>query len=385
MLKHLNNLPSEYSAEFDNIDKDSWYKLLDLFDDANIYQTWAYEEVRHGRKNMSHFILKNNNKVVAISQARILKVPLLKMGMAYIRWGPLWILRDTKPDLDIFRHAVRALANEYVLRRNYVLRLRPILFEHAAPYSEVLMTEGYDEVTSEGKQRTFLLSLKYSMDELRQNTNKQWRRHLKLSEQNGFNIVTGTADEQYDALIRVYEAMLDIKRFDKPNDIHEFRLIQQRLPEHLKMNTLLCYSNGEPCAAALCTTMGNSAMNIYRATNGVGRNNNASYFLQWKVLEWAKHQRSNIFNVNGVNPERNPGTFSFKAGLCGKKAADVRYIGVFDCCPHSILSHIMKVIQMARFSYKHANYRLATFLNYLSSLCTAIVPGFFPSRSTNAK
>ena len=64
--------------------------MLDLFDDANIYQTAAYGEVRWGKKNLSRLVLKRDGEVVGIAQLRIIRPTPLKFGMAYLRWGPLW-------------------------------------------------------------------------------------------------------------------------------------------------------------------------------------------------------------------------------------------------------------------------------------------------------
>jgi hypothetical protein len=34
--------------------------------------------------------------------------------------------------------------------------------------------------------------------------------------------------------------------------------------------------------------------------------------------------------MSGINPERNPGTYAYKAGLCGKNGRDVYFLGLFD-------------------------------------------------------
>jgi lipid II:glycine glycyltransferase (peptidoglycan interpeptide bridge formation enzyme) len=38
-------------------------------------------------------------------------------------------------------------------------------------------------------------------------------------------------------------------------------------------------------------------------------------------------------NLNGINPQTNPGTYVFKQGLAGKSSRDVYYLGRFDSCP----------------------------------------------------
>ncbi len=37
-----------------------------------------------------------------------------------------------------------------------------------------------------------------------------------------------------------------------------------------------------------------------------------------------------IYNLNGINPTNNPGTYKFKKDLAGKNGKDVYYFGRFD-------------------------------------------------------
>ncbi len=92
------SLDAGYSAEVDEVDEAHWYGLLRQFEDANIYQAWAYGLVRSGRQNISHLVLKEHGKVVAIAQSRIMKAPVIGAGVAYVMWGPLWRLREGQAD-----------------------------------------------------------------------------------------------------------------------------------------------------------------------------------------------------------------------------------------------------------------------------------------------
>jgi hypothetical protein len=78
----LNNNSKGYIVEIDQLDKTEWEKLIQIFDDASIYQTWSYGAVRWGQANLSHIIIKENNEVLAAAQMRIIKIPFLKAGIA---------------------------------------------------------------------------------------------------------------------------------------------------------------------------------------------------------------------------------------------------------------------------------------------------------------
>jgi len=42
---------SAWQVEVDRVDAAEWSHMLDLFDDANIYQTWSYGAVRWEKKS----------------------------------------------------------------------------------------------------------------------------------------------------------------------------------------------------------------------------------------------------------------------------------------------------------------------------------------------
>ena len=85
----MQQLNPAFHAEFDSINKERWNKYIHNFKDANLYQTWSYEEIRSGKKKMSHFILKQNKKNVAMAQIRIVIIPVIKLKIAYILNGSI--------------------------------------------------------------------------------------------------------------------------------------------------------------------------------------------------------------------------------------------------------------------------------------------------------
>jgi hypothetical protein len=325
-------LEEGYTAEFDTVDKNEWHNIIDQFSDSNIYQTWSYDAVRCGEGNISHCVLRLNNKIVAAAQARIVRIPIIGLGAAYIRWGPLWQLRNQNNDPGIFRMAIRALRNEYVRRRGLVLRIFPILFdEDSELYQESLSQEGYKPTPKESAQRTLVLDIQPSIEELRKNLKQKWRNCLNKSERNQLEIIEGTDDHLFEEFIGLYRELLERKKFEEPNDINEFRMIQKDLLQKNKMGIFLSKSNGFNSAGAICTAIGDTGVYLFGATNDEGVKNKGSYLLQWKAIQWMKNNGCRYYNLNGINPETNPGSYHFKSGVSGKRGMDVQYLGRFDC------------------------------------------------------
>jgi len=75
-----------------------WSQMLELFSDANLYQTWSYARIHWGEKNLSHLVLKRGGEVLGMAQVRIVRPTRFKFGMAYLRWGPLYERRGRPLD-----------------------------------------------------------------------------------------------------------------------------------------------------------------------------------------------------------------------------------------------------------------------------------------------
>src|SRR5688500_9391610 len=115
----------QLSVEVDSFTSEQWSELLDDFEDANIYQTVAYGSVRWGETNLSRLVLRYSGKVVGLAQLRIIKPTPLRMGIAYLRWGPLCHLKGSELDLANMRAMADALFSEYVVKRRLFLRVLP--------------------------------------------------------------------------------------------------------------------------------------------------------------------------------------------------------------------------------------------------------------------
>ena len=325
-------LDAGYSSEVDAVDEETWHRLLGQFEDSNIYQTWSYGLVRSGLHNISHTVVKQEGRVVAIAQCRIEKAPVIGAGIAYVMGGPLWRMSDARSEMRVFRQVIRALRNEYAGKRGLLLRLSPVLFEDEfSDCLPILEEEGFGR--GKGKRaRTILMDLSPSLSELRKGLRPHWQRELKVAEKQKVEILEGVHDELFEMFIGTYKDMVARKKFREPNDIREFREIQRRLPDDLKMKIMLCRSSEGLCAGLIASVVGGTAMYLFGATSSKGMKTRGSYLLQWKLIEWLKEKQVPRYDLNGINPEVNPGTYKFKSDLAGDKGRDVCFLGRFESC-----------------------------------------------------
>src|SRR5271154_3110952 len=200
-----------FSFEVDTVNEARWSETIAEFADANLYQTLPYGIVRSGRANVSHLLLKRGTEILAAVQTRIAKIPCLPLGAAYVFWGPLW-KRNGSADVAIFRQAVRALRDEYVIRRKLVLRIVPNLSGPDSPvFRKILEEEGYTFQEHAPRRSTILMNLEPALDELQRGLHQKWRYHLNKSRKQNLEMVEGEENHLFEAFGSIFEQMVDRK------------------------------------------------------------------------------------------------------------------------------------------------------------------------------
>ncbi len=315
-----------YSVEIDKVNAPEWTDLLKKFDDASIYQTWPYGSIRWGENNLSHLVLKKNGEIVAAAQLRIIRFPFIGKGIAYMPWGPVWRLHEKEEDVETIRHMIRAIVEEYVVRRGLLLRVAPNEIEHdGKEIRSILEAKGF--YWESESYRTILLDLRPSIEELRKKLNPKWRNQLNGAEKNELKLIEGTDNELYDTFVTLYNEMLKRKGFTPGVDVYEFRKIQNDLPDALKMKAMICESKGKPVSALIGSLIGHKGIYLLGATGEEGLKLKSSYLLQWQMIQWLKGKGSRWYDLGGIDPEENPGVYHFKEGLGG---VDIKHIGQFE-------------------------------------------------------
>jgi len=355
-------LDSNYTVEADNIDKDRWSRILLEFDDSNIYQTWSYGAVHWGEKNLSHLVLKKGGEIVAAAQAGIAKLPFLPMGIAYVRWSGMWQRKGRPKDLDVFRHMIFALRQEYTDRRGLFLRILPnVIDKNAQEIIDILKEEGFERRSPPEGGRSMYIDLRYSLEELRANMKRTWRCQLNRAEKNGMALVEASDEELFELFISAYRQMHKRKGFTQYVDIDEFRIIQQKLDNALKMKILACHLKGEVHATLIFSALGNMGLALLAATYDTGLNSGSGHYLHWKAIEWLKARGYQWYDLGGYDPVRVPGTAQFKRGMAGKKGIDCCRIGQFDICRKRSLNFAVLQMDSLRKYYRRLRERIKRF------------------------
>lgn len=335
-------LDSGWQVEVDRVTPAEWSQMLDLFDDANIYQTWSYGGVRWGDGNLSHLVLKRGGEVLGLAQVRIIRPTRFKFGMAYLRWGPLHERRGRPNDPEVVVALAHCLEEEYVGKRKLFLRILPNAFA-GTPRAKAVQ-DAFDRFSleppdGENTYRTFVVDLSPSIEDLRKSLDAKWRNKLSGAEKNKLKVLHGQGGDLYNSFCLIYNEMRKRKTFDTTVDVAEFGRIQQDLPESHRMQVLICEDKGVPVAGIVASAMGDSAIYLLGATSDDGLKSKGAYLLQWTLMKWLKEHGLRWYDLGGIDPEGNPGVYSFKKGFSG---TDVTQLNPLVTCDSVASSAIVR-------------------------------------------
>jgi lipid II:glycine glycyltransferase (peptidoglycan interpeptide bridge formation enzyme) len=342
----LNKIEEDYRIEINQIDKSEWENQLQLFDDSSIYQTWSYGAVRWGKSNLSHLVIKENSEFLAAAQLRIIKLPLLGAGIAYLPWGPMWLRRGQKVKIEIFQMIINALKEEYVIRQGLLLRIRPnIIEENSEEIISILNKEGFQKNLHAQPYSTLMLDLSPTMAEIRKALDQKWRNQLNRSEKNNLKIIEGNSDELYQVFLDLQKEMYDRKKYISGVNYNEFREIQRELPDPLKMIILICEFNGKSLTATIGSWIGNTGIYLLGATGDEGMKMKGAYLSQWRMLEMMKKSGCTWYDLGGIDRDNNPGVYHFKSGISRR---EICHIGQFEMSRSKISTLLVKGVERVK-------------------------------------
>lgn len=343
-----------YRADIDAVTADEWSELLLRFADANIYQSWSYGSIRWGAENLSHLVLRRDGEVAGMAQVRIVCSPLVKRGVAYLRWGPMCQLHGHELNLETAQQMASALHEEYVKKRRLFLRVLPNAFGGSRQADIFLkafsqFNRGSSNYTN--TERTFVLNLAPPLEELRKNLDQKWRNQLNRAEKNHLTVIDGSGMAEYRVFEQIYEKMWNRKQFETSVDVKEFGRICQDLPARLKLKILICEHQGKPVSGIVCSANGNTGIYLLGATHDEGLNTKGAYLLQWTMIRWLKENGFQFYDLGGIDPEQNPGVYHFKQGLSGE---DISRIPPFESCEDFISAVGMKAMDFVRGGFRNS-------------------------------
>jgi len=325
-----------YKAIIGDVSRQQWEQYAAGFADYSIYQTWPYQQLRSelaGQK-ISRAIIKNENgDVVTMCQVRIKCIRPLGLRIGYVQWGPL--VRAKDGTLRCSAEALRTLWRAYVGSRVNVLRVVPCVCadEQGKQFTEMLTSSGFERIRAVSPYRTLMLRIDGGEEAIRKKLHKSFRRDLKKAQKQGIEIRQGHDSRFCQILEHLYLASQKRKGF-KGLDPQEFIRPQLMLSAAEKMNIIVAYCDGEPVAAHLASSLGDTAIVLLVANSEKGLYSGSSYLVWWQGAVEAWRAGMKMYDQGGIDPGNNPAVYQFKSKMGG---AEQIYIGAYEVCSGSVV------------------------------------------------
>jgi len=106
------------------------------------------------------------------------------------------------------------------------------------------------------------------------------------------------------------------------------------------------------CAGGICSALGDTGIYLFGATSNRGIKCYASYLTHWRMLEWVKGRGCRRYDLNGINPEKNPGGYQFKSQLVGAHGREESLLGQFDAFPNAAMKWMLALGDRVRDTLK---------------------------------
>jgi lipid II:glycine glycyltransferase (peptidoglycan interpeptide bridge formation enzyme) len=317
------------------LSREEWQKRAPDFFDYNYHQLWDFGIACARRIGAAseHIAVEQDGQILGLSDVRIKKIPLARTGVAYINGGPLVRKSDGSED-DLLRAVLKKLVMEYVQNRGMVLRIRiPVgTPEWMTRQNKIFTSAGFSVSRNIKPYRTILLDITQSLEQLRKNLEQKWRNNLKRAEKVDLPFQRESSMEFFNRFLSLYRPFIQRKGFDVDLSPDFYMEVQNALEIQERFQVALCEYNGNWIAGHISSLLGDTAVNIFRANDEVALTHRASYMLQWQGICYAKEYGCQRYDLGGIDPDNNPGVYSFKKGMGGE---EVTIPGPFEFYPTS--------------------------------------------------
>jgi len=320
----------------DCFNRDYWEQCAKEFTDYNIYQTWPYQQIRADKSSLelSRFIVLVDNKLpVIMGHIRIKSFLNIKMG--YIQSGP--IIQNKHNVMENIHEAVSVLKYELMLQRKlHILRFNLNVWNDNKDLSLCFEKCGFETGKYYKKNKTFIVSLESTEDELLKLIHGDNRRLIRKADSLGLEIVVSTDDEYFPLLNQMYIEAKQRKGFSGIES-SDFWNTQKNLSENERIELIVIKHENIPIAIHATSHLGNTAIPVLTVNSVKSLELNVSNYLFWQAYMNAKKRGMSFYDMGGYDETENPRGFLFKKRMGGEKK---EFLPPFDYCQNRIVRYL---------------------------------------------
>jgi hypothetical protein len=343
--------PARYRYEVWRNIGQSWDSLVATFTDACLEQMAAYAAPRWGGSRLCGLLLRDlgTNEPVALALAMLATIPLIKSGMAYVKFGPLWRRRGDSENSEVLATALGAIKEVFAVQRGLAVRVMPPPDPAQAEEWQHRLTEAQFRLGAElPDPERYLVDLRLTEAEQMASLGANWRSNLKRALASKIEIREVDPQAGLPEFMTLYRGMAARKHFQDRHHVEllpAFAASAHATPE-LGMRLFLAYHEGRLVAGSIIVGHGERVFAAFSASDEQGLSARAGYALRWWIINRLRGTNAHWLDLGG--DEGNAGLRSFKTGNIGKRGRIVRIPGEYEYSQSTLSSIVSSAMSSAR-------------------------------------
>lgn len=306
---------------------EEWDEFVTEFDDTFYEQTHELQGAIWGEDRTRRVAITRDGKLIAMAQALIFKVPVLKRGLALVKFAPLWRRKGQPLDRKNLGDAIDALTDLFVAKEKLSLSIIPPADPRfAQTYQEELVARGFRHRLIQEAER-FLVNTTLSSDRQLASLAQSWRANLKKSLKNGLAVSAEESNEALADFDGLFAEMQKRKNYSNSSWARFREALSGGCPPSIRPTLFLAREGGRAVAGAIVVHIGDTALYHYGASSARGVELKAGYALHWSIVDWLSRRQCRWYDLGGGTREN--GLVQFKKGLVGKEGAVASIPGEF--------------------------------------------------------
>lgn len=325
-----------------------WDSLAAGFGDMCMEQTIAFMGARWGKLHPLGVLLREEGVAEPVAMALVLlaTLPVLGIGMAYVKFGPLWRRAGAAVDPQILYAMLEALKREFSGKRRLLLRIMPPADPgHEEVWRDALARAGFSIHAAAPDRERYLVDLTLSEPEQLASLGASWRANLKKVS-NELEITEPDLVTGIPVFMALYRGMVARKQFDDHHGIDDLPKLAAEAGSALGMRLFLASHQGKPVVGSILIGTGERVFVPFSATSDAALALRAGYALRWAIINRLRGSGARYLDLGGA--EGDAGLKSYKLGNVGKRGRVADIPGEFDFAPNSLSAAAARAIELGR-------------------------------------
>jgi hypothetical protein len=326
-----------------------WGRLAGGFADMQLEQTAAFAGPRVGAAPPAGVILREaeSSEPVAMALVTVATLPVIGLGLADVKFGPLWRRRGAPADPAHLALMLEALKKEFAEKRRLALRIMPPADPgYERSWKDALAWANFSFHAAAADRDRYLVDLGLSEGDQLKSLGSKWRYHLAKSAFDELEIHEPGLEEGLPEFLALHREMLSQKRLDDAHGIEDLPAIAKTAGSALGMRLFIACHQGKAIAGSIIVGASERVFVPFSAADDKALEFRADYALRWTIMERLRGTGARWLDLGGAEEDQE--ARRHKLGNVGKRGLVAEVPGEFGFAPNALAAGAAKALMLGR-------------------------------------